>query len=86
MSPRRVDRRPGIAAPDRVRFLVRVMAVACAMLFLADALYQKHGHFPAEYLFGFYGLVGFTVCVALVLAAKWMRTVVMRKEDYYDDN
>ena len=35
-------------------------------------------------VFGFYGLFGFIVCVALVLAAKWMRTFLMRPEDYYD--
>ena len=29
-------------------------------------------------------IFGFVVCVALVLAAKWLRTLLMRPEDYYD--
>ena len=53
-------------------------------LFFADGFYHKHGEVTAEYLFGFYGVYGFIGCVALVLAAKWLRTVVMRSEDYYD--
>ena len=34
--------------------------------------------------FFFYAVYGFVACVALVLAAKVLRRVVMRPEDYYD--
>ena len=51
---------------------------------VADFFYHKHSHFTAENFFGFYAIFGFVVCVALVLAAKWMRTFLMRSEDYYD--
>ena len=57
----------------------------CAMLFVADAFYDKHPHFVAEAYFGFFGVFGFVVCVGLVLAAKAMRIVLKRGEDYYDD-
>ena len=31
-----------------------------------------------------YGIFGFVACVALVLIAKQLRKVLMRREDYYD--
>lgn len=58
----------------------------CALLFLVDALYEKHGHFSAEHLFGFYALFGFVFSVGLVLVAKELRRFLMRKEDYYDND
>ncbi len=56
----------------------------CALLFLADAFYEKHVTLEIEYWFGFYGFYGFIGCVFLVLAAKVLRKLVMRSEDYYD--
>lgn len=56
----------------------------CALLFLADAFYVKHPEFDVEKVFGFYGLYGFVACVGLVLAAKELRRLLKRKEDYYD--
>ena len=55
----------------------------CALLFLADAFYEKHPVFEMEYVFGFYGLFGFVACVGLVLAAKELRKLLKRGEDYY---
>jgi hypothetical protein len=37
-----------------------------------------------EQLTGFYAIFGFVACVMLVLGAKQLRNIVMRKEDYYD--
>lgn len=67
-----------------VRKIVWALCIACAALFLADAFYHKHPYFEAEEWFGFYAIYGFVMCVALVLAAKWMRKIIMRDEDYYD--
>ena len=41
-------------------------------------------HHPWEALFGFYGIYGFVACVILVLLAKEMRRILMRREDYYE--
>ena len=60
-----------------------VVAV-CVLLFAADAFYHKHVELEAESVFGFYGIYGFVACVALVLAAKELRKILMRDEDYYD--
>lgn len=56
----------------------------CALLFAADAFYHKHVVVPAEGWFGFYGIYGFVACVFLVLAARGLRRLLMRSEDYYD--
>ncbi|MBO89719.1 MAG: hypothetical protein CMP14_09380 [Rickettsiales bacterium] len=70
--------------PHNVKKVIYALFVICLALFIADAFYHKHSHFEAENFFGFYAIFGFIVCVALVLAAKWMRVVLMRSEDYYD--
>jgi uncharacterized membrane protein len=69
---------------------VRVFWALCALVLLVDVLdligvgYHKHPHFDAEGLPGFYGIYGFVACVALVLAAKQLRKLVMRGQRYYD--
>lgn len=70
--------------PRSVTKIIWALCVICAALFFADAFYHKHSHFEAENFFGFYAIFGFIVCVALVLVAKWLRTFLMRDEDYYD--
>ena len=70
--------------PRNVTIIVWVLVAVCALLFFVDAFYHKHPHFEIERLFGFYGVYGFFVCIALVLVAKSLRTILMRPEDYYD--
>ena len=58
----------------------------CAIVALLDVFpYKHHLHFNFEYWFGFSSFYGFVACVSLVLAAKQLRKIVMRPEDYYDD-
>lgn len=70
--------------PRNVTKVVWALVAVCALLFLSDVLYEKHPIFAVEYLFGFYAIYGFIGSVGLVLAAKWLRTLLMRDEDYYD--
>jgi len=67
-----------------VRKIIWALVIVCAGLFAADGFYHKHPHFAAESFFGFYAIYGFVMCVGLVVAAKMMRKVLMRSEDYYD--
>ena len=67
-----------------IKKVIITLFVVCGLLFIADFFYHKHSYFAAEDFFGFYAIFGFVVCVALVLAAKWMRALLMRPEDYYD--
>lgn len=47
---------------------------------------HKHGHYAFEKVPTFHALYGFAGCVLLVLAARVLRLVVMRDEDYYGDD
>lgn len=79
-------RRYWLDDPRNVTKLVWALVSVCTVLFFADGFYEKHGEVAVEYLFGFYGIFGFVGCVGLVLAAKWLRIVVMRPENYYDSD
>jgi hypothetical protein len=72
--------RPG--APNRIFW---GLAVFCLLLFLADFTYDKYGHFSVEKLPGFYGVFGFVMFTALIIAAKTLRIFIKRPEDYYGD-
>ena len=67
-----------------VQKLLRIFFAISALLFLADFVVHRHTYHDAEKLPGFYAIYGFVGCVVLVLVAKQMRKVVMRKESYYD--
>ena len=62
------------------------LLILCFVLTAADLFYEKHPHFEIEKWFGFYSGFGFVFSVGLVLGAKELRRILMRKEDYYDDD
>lgn len=70
--------------PRNVTRIVYVLVTVCGLALIADALYAKHPHFTVEGWFGFYAVYGFIGSVALVLAAKQLRKVLMRDEDFYE--
>ena len=69
--------------PRNVRFVVRLLVFCCALLFLLDFVLHRHVEHPWEAFSGFYAIYGFTACVILVLLARELRKLVMRKEKYY---
>ncbi|MDF1722814.1 MAG: hypothetical protein P1U65_19235 [Minwuia sp.] len=78
--------------PSAVRRIYHVLIGVCVLLGLADVadliwhVYHKHGIYDVEYLPNFYGFYGLLGCIFLVLSAKQLRKVVMRDEDYYDND
>ena len=70
--------------PHNVDRIVWALYVVCALLLGADLLIEPHGPFAIEHVFGFYGFYGFVACFGLVIAAKGLRVLVARPEDYYD--
>ena len=60
------------------------MYIICILLVLLDFILHRHVMHEWEQLAGFYAIFGFVACVMLVLGAKQLRNIVMRKEDYYD--
>ena len=79
------NERTWIDDPKNVDKIVYALYAVCALLFVVDIFVPKHGPFAIEHWFGFYALYGFVACVGLVIAAKWLRTILMRPEDYYDE-
>ena len=83
----------GTSATERKRWLDRKQNVdkvywgvwaLCAALLAVEPLVHKHGGFAFEEWFGFHGWYGFIACVGLVLAAKLLRIILKRPEDYYE--
>ena len=69
--------------PRNVRRVIQGLLVACAILIGLDFVIDRHVAHPWEKTFAFYAMYGFVACVMLVLLAKELRKIVMRREDYY---
>lgn len=68
-----------------VDIIIWVLYALCAGLFVVDFFIDKHGHYTWETSWPFHTVYGFVACVGLVLAARVLRKLIMRDEDYYDD-
>lgn len=71
--------------PENIQRLLYFLYACCALLLLLDFVIHRHVVHSWENLWGFYPLYGFVGCVVLVLVATWMRTFLMRSEDFYAD-
>ena len=71
--------------PGNVRKVYYAICILCALLLGLELLIDKHVETAVEHWFGFHGFFSLMACVALVLAAKLLRRVVSRPEEYYDD-
>lgn len=80
--------------PRNVRRVLLFLFTVCALVFALDLVdlvlpwlgfhELRHAERSWEGFPGFYAIYGFVACVLLVLAAKQMRKILMRDEDYYD--
>ena len=70
--------------PKNVKRVLHSLYGCCVLLFLLDFVIHRHVMHSWENLLGFYPIYGFVGCVVLVVVAKWMRTFLMRSEDYYE--
>ena len=71
--------------PRNVKRILYILYGCCAVLFVLDFVIHRHTSHSWENLWGFYAIYGFVGCVILVLVATWMRSFIMRPQDYYDD-
>ncbi len=83
MTQRR-DKRYWLDNPRNVTKVYWTLVSVCALAACTDLFYEKELHFAFERLFNFHGFFGFTLSVFLVMTAKYLRPLLMRKEDYYD--
>ena len=84
LKQRGAEQRRWLDYPGNVRKVYFSVWIACAVLLLLELLIDKHAETAAEHWFGFHGFFGLIACVGLVLAAKLLRRVISRPEDYYD--
>ena len=71
--------------PGSVAKVIAALVLLCATSALADLFYTKHGHFAEEETFGFFAIFGFVMFTLLVLAARGLRVLVGKPDDYYGD-
>ncbi|WP_394203057.1 hypothetical protein [Shewanella waksmanii] len=71
--------------PKNIQRILYLLYACCGLLVVLDFVIHRHVYHSWENLPIFYPIYGFVGCVILVLIAKWMRTFLMRPEDYYDD-
>ena len=69
--------------PGSVNKILIWLGLVCFILLCFDFLYPKHGHFDVENIRGFYSLYGFIAFTAVVFLAMFLRTIIIRKPDYY---
>lgn len=70
--------------PANQRLIRRILFGACVLLVIADFVVHRHISTDIERVPAFYALYGFVALVGVVMAAKGLRRLVMRDEDYYD--
>jgi hypothetical protein len=70
--------------PKNIRKLWILLYVLCALTLIPDFFTHREMHFGVDGIFGFYGLLGFISCVALILFSKLVGIVLKVKENYYD--
>lgn len=82
-APRRRERRYLFDDSRNVRRLLWTLYIACAAVFAADFLLERHGYRSWEMLPSFYALFSVAACLVLVLIARQLRKVLLRRDDYY---
>jgi hypothetical protein len=70
--------------PGNRRLIRRVLYVACLLLVVADFVVHRHISTDIERVPAFYALYGFAALVGVVMAAKALRLLVKRDEEYYE--
>ena len=71
--------------PENITWTLRGFYTICILLIVADFIIHRHIGLPWEKMPAFYAIYGFVACVVLVVIAKKMRKIIMRKENYYDE-
>ena len=70
--------------PENVNRLLTAFYLICILLVALDFVVHRHVAHPWERFFGFHAFYGFVACWTLVVVAKGMRRILMRREDYYE--
>jgi hypothetical protein len=79
-----LERKYWLDRSENVTRLYRAVWGVGIALLVAELFFDRHEEFEFAVWFGFFALFGFVACVGLVLAAKALRRILMRPENYYD--
>jgi hypothetical protein len=79
-----MERRYWLDRSENVNKVYRTLWAIGLALLAAELVVHRHEDIWFAAWFGFYALYGFAACVILVLTAKALRRVLMRREDYYE--
>ena len=71
---------------ENITLVLRIFYTLCALLLVLDLIIHRHIYHDWEKLPGFYPLFGFAAYVSLVAVAAGLRKLVMRPEDYYEND
>ena len=74
-----------LTRPETIRRLWIVFGAILALVVLVESGVAVHGHFGLDATFGFNAWYGFVTCVAMVLIAKALGSVLKRDDRYYDE-
>ena len=72
-----------LQARNSVNWIIYLLIFSCAILFVADFIYHRHGHFSIEEWPGFFAIYGFVMFSAIIFGAKTLRFFIKRPENYY---
>ena len=72
-----------LTRPGTIRAIWIGFAVVLALTVAGDFLVHHHVVFGLEGSFGFHAWYGFLACVAMVLVARALGTLLKRPDDYY---
>ena len=72
----------GLAVLGR-RFSYLLVGIALVLM-VGEFIIHRHGEFPFEDMIMFPALYGFGAFIFIVYVGKWLRSIIMRGEDYYD--
>ena len=63
-----------------------VLIIVALMLLVLEFVFHRHAEVEIENLVFFPALYAFVVCVAIVLGGIVLRRLIMREEDYYNND
>ena len=72
--------------PETIKILWIILYSLCGITLIAELFIKRESHFGFDGFFGFYAVLGFLSCVALILIAKLGGIFLKKKTDYYEKN
>jgi hypothetical protein len=77
-------REPWLSRPDNIRKLWIGFIAVLVLIVLAELAIKRHTITAIDAIFAFNAWYGFAACVALILGARLLGTLLKRRDDYYE--